>query len=298
MQLWSNLSFDPQKTDIDEHIALVATLGNMLKQDKHTKMEKFIETMPTIIQIHLIIEPNWAEVTKKAKNLEHIIQRCEPPATASPIIPGAGAVPGLYSDITQSKDQDSDSIPKPFKSTKSKGGKKSGKSKSKPQQQPQPPPPPPEEEERYKETKTIIIMRIIEVIAEVTDHTGVNKVAEDPLEDPNKGEGDNKTIIGANTKITLDNLTPPMEAITITINMVIIKAEVDVAMVVIITEVMAMKEVVVEAITITNTTNITHMMILHRLSNIVHYVHFVVALITLPNTVLKESMTSTISWRK
>ena len=30
----------------------------MLKQDKHVKMEKFIETMPTIIQTHLIIEPN------------------------------------------------------------------------------------------------------------------------------------------------------------------------------------------------------------------------------------------------
>ena len=37
-------------------------------------MEKFIEAMPTIIQIHLIIEPNWDEVTKKAKNLEHIMQ--------------------------------------------------------------------------------------------------------------------------------------------------------------------------------------------------------------------------------
>ena len=44
----------------------------MLQQDEHAKMEKFIETMPTIIQTHLIIEPNWEEVTKKAKNLEHI----------------------------------------------------------------------------------------------------------------------------------------------------------------------------------------------------------------------------------
>ena len=33
LQLWNNLSFDPQKTDVDEHIDLVATLGNMLKQD-------------------------------------------------------------------------------------------------------------------------------------------------------------------------------------------------------------------------------------------------------------------------
>ena len=116
-------------------------------------------------------------------------------------------------------------------------------------------------------------------------------MAEDPLEDHNKGEGDNKTIIGANTKITVDNLTHPMEAITITIITVIIKAEVDVAMVVIITEVLATDKVVIEAITITNTANITHMMIVHRLSNMAHNAHFVVALITLPKTVLKDSMT-------
>ena len=104
---------------------------------------------------------------------------------------------------------------------------------------------------------------------------------EDPLEDPNKGEGDNKTIIGANTKITMANLTPPVEAITITIITVIIKAEVD----------MAMEEAVIEAIIITNTTNITHMMIVHRLSNMAHHAHFTVALITPQNTILKESMT-------
>ena len=46
----------------------------MLKQDKQAKMDKFNKTMPTIIQIHLIIAPNWEEVTKKAKNLEHIIR--------------------------------------------------------------------------------------------------------------------------------------------------------------------------------------------------------------------------------
>ena len=73
LQSWNNLSFDLQKTNIDEQIDLVLTLGNMLQQDKHAKMEKFIETMPTIIQTHPIIEPNWEEVTKKAKNLEHII---------------------------------------------------------------------------------------------------------------------------------------------------------------------------------------------------------------------------------
>ena len=37
-QLWNNLSFDPQKTVIDEQINLVLTLGNMLKQDEQAKM--------------------------------------------------------------------------------------------------------------------------------------------------------------------------------------------------------------------------------------------------------------------
>ena len=58
LQSWNNLSFDPQKTDIDEQIDLVLTLGNMLQQDEQAKMEKFKETMPTIIQMHLIIAPN------------------------------------------------------------------------------------------------------------------------------------------------------------------------------------------------------------------------------------------------
>ena len=50
-----------------------------------------------------------------------------------------------------------------------------------------------------------------------------------------------------------------MVAITITIITVIIKAEVDVAMVAIITEVMVMDKAVIKAITIT-----THMMMVHR----------------------------------
>ena len=150
LQSWNNLSFNPQKTDVDEHIDLVATLGNMLKQDKHLKMEKFIETKPTIIQTHLIIEPIWAEVTKKAKNLEHIIQRCHPLATATPIITSAIAASGLHSHTTQSQDQDTDSIPKSFKSTKSKGGKKSEGANQNLNNSLNHLPLPPEEEEPYE----------------------------------------------------------------------------------------------------------------------------------------------------
>ena len=101
-----------------------------------------------------------------------------------------------------------------------------------------------------KKQTTIIIIKITEAITEATNPTGVNKaVAEKLIKVFNKGEGDSKTIIGANTKATMDNLTPPMEAIIIIITMVIIEAEVDMAMVVIITEVAAMDEAIIKAIT-------------------------------------------------
>ena len=142
-----------------------------------------------------------------------------------------------------------------------------------------------------KRQTTITIMRILEVITEAANPTGVNKVAENLIEDPKRGEGDNKSITGANTKATVDNLTPPAEAITVKITTVIIKAEVDVAMVVIITEVTAMDKAIIEAITITNTTNITHMLMDHRWSNMANHVHFMVTLTTLLSIALKESMT-------
>ena len=292
LQSWNNLSFDPQKTDIDEQIDLVSTLGNMLGQDEQAKMEKCIETMPTIIQTHLIIEPNWADITKKAKNLEHTIQKCEALAIAPPSLQGAGAVPSLYSHIAQSQDQDSDNIPKLFKSTKGRGGKKSGKGKQKSQQQHQPPPPPPKEEEHYEETNNYYHNETIGAITEATDLTGANKVAAESLiEAPNKGEGTSKIIIGGNTKAAMGKSTPPPEDITTIIIMVIIKAEVDMAMVVIITEAVVMGEAVIKAITITNTTNITHMMMAHKWSNMAHHAHFVVVSITLLSIVLRESMT-------
>ena len=66
LQSWNSLSFGPQKTDVDEQIDLIVTLGDILGQDEQSKMEKIIETMPTIIQTHFIIEPDWEHVAKKA----------------------------------------------------------------------------------------------------------------------------------------------------------------------------------------------------------------------------------------
>ena len=67
LQSWNILIFDPQKTDVDEHIDLINTLGDMLGQTAELKMEKFIDTMLTIIQTHLITCKTWAKTTKKAK---------------------------------------------------------------------------------------------------------------------------------------------------------------------------------------------------------------------------------------
>ena len=72
--------------------------------------------------------------------------------------------------------------------------------------------------------------------------------------------------------------------------MVIIEVEMDMVMVVIITEVMTAVKTVIEAITITNTTNITHMMMAHRWSNMAHHVHFAVFSTTLLSTALRENM--------
>ena len=172
------------------------------------KWNKFIETMPTIIQTHLIIEPDWNKVTKKAKNLEHIIQKCEAPAIAPSSLQGEGAVPSLYSHIAQSQDQGTDNIPKPYKSTIGRGGRKSGKGKQKSQQQSQPPPPPPEEEEKYEETNDNYHNE---------NYRGNNRGhrpyrgqqggGRKPYQGPNKGKGVSKVIIGDNTKATVGNTT-------------------------------------------------------------------------------------------
>ena len=141
-------------------------------------------------------------------------------------------------------------------------------------------------------------MRNIEVIIEATDLIGVNAYGvSQHIEDPNIGKGDNKTIPGANTKATADNLIPPTEAIII-ISLAIIEAEVVVAVVETISDPVVTGEAITKAMIITNTTNITHMMMDHRLNIMAHHVHFAVVLIILLNIALKENMTSIISWRK
>ena len=149
LQSWNILSFNPKTTDVDEHINLINTLGDMVDQKEEAKKEKFIETMPTMIQTHLIMCKDWATVKDTVKSLEHIIMKCDPSTPAMPMMATGATVPGLYSHIAHSVDKDEGEIPKPFKSAKPKQTRGRGKPKGKPQEQRQNPPKAQEADETY-----------------------------------------------------------------------------------------------------------------------------------------------------
>ena len=134
LQSWNILSFNPKTTDVDEHINLINTLGDMVDQKEEAKKEKFIETMPTMIQTHLIMCKDWAMVKDTAKSLKHIIMKCDPPTLAMPTMATGATVPGLYSHIAHSVDKEEGEIPQ---------------LKGKPQEQRQNPPKAQEADETY-----------------------------------------------------------------------------------------------------------------------------------------------------
>ena len=92
----------------------------MVDQKEEAKKETFIETMPTMMQTHLITCKDWATVKDTAKSLEHIIMKCDPPTPAMPTMATGATVPGLYSHIAHSVDKEEGEIPQPFKGTKPK----------------------------------------------------------------------------------------------------------------------------------------------------------------------------------
>ena len=120
---------------IDSFATMVKAVGNMLGQTEESKMEIFIDTMPTIIQTHPITEKTWQETTDKVKELEHIIRKCYPLAAALPNLAKGTTVPGLYSHIAHSDDKEETDIPQPFKGAHPKQAKPRGKGKGKQPQQ-------------------------------------------------------------------------------------------------------------------------------------------------------------------
>ena len=149
LQLWNILSFNPKTTDVDEHIDLINTLGYMVDQKEEAKMEKLIETMPTMIQTHLIMCKDWAAVKDTVKSLEHIIIKCDPPTPVMTMMATGTPVQGLYSHIAHLVDKEEGEIPQPFKGTKLKQTRGRGKPKGKPQEQRQNPPKAQEADETY-----------------------------------------------------------------------------------------------------------------------------------------------------
>ena len=135
LQSWNILSFNPKTTDVDEHIDLINTLGDMVDQKEEAKKEKFIETMATMIQTHLIMCKDSATVKDTTKSLKHIIMKCDPPTLAMPMMATGAAIPGLYSHIAHSVDKEEGEIPQLFKGTKPKQTRCRGKPKGKPQEQ-------------------------------------------------------------------------------------------------------------------------------------------------------------------
>ena len=149
LQSWNILSFNPKTTDVDEHIDLINTLGDMVDQKEEAKKEKIIETMPTMIQTHLIMCKDWDTVKDTTKSLEHIIMKCDQPTQAMPMMATGATVLGLYSHIAHSVDKEEGDIPQPFKGAKPKQTRGRGKPKGKPQDQGQNPPKVQEVEENY-----------------------------------------------------------------------------------------------------------------------------------------------------
>ena len=141
LQSCNILVFDPQKMDVDEHIDLINMLGDMLGQKAESKMEKFIDTMPIIIQTCLITKKTLEKTTDKAKELEHIINKCDPLAAALPNLTKGATVPSSYSHIAHSDDKEETDIRQPFKGAHPKQPKHRGGGKGKqPEQKPKNPP--------------------------------------------------------------------------------------------------------------------------------------------------------------
>ena len=298
LQSWNILAFDPQKTDIDEHIDLINTLGNMLGQTEVSKMEKFIDTMPTIIQTHLITEKTWQETTEKMKELEHIIRKCYPLAAALPNLAKGTTVPGLYSHMALSDDKEETDIPQPFK-----GAHHSLNKNQKICQY------------RHKMINTImkiltiiIIMKTIEVNLEDVDPIEA-KIQVDFLEATIHMAEVNK--IRTHTKANIK-----MRAIKAIItraikDSIITHAEISLRVIATLNlEVEAMAEaeaiivamvtagLIIEVMLTINTISIVVMMMSTRQINMVHHMHYALAIITHLNISSRESMISMILWKR
>ena len=202
MQSWNILSFNPKTTDVDEHIDLINTLGDMVDQNEEAKKEKFIETMPTMIQTHLTMCKDWAMVKDTVKSLEHIIVKCNPPTPAMSMMATGATVPGLYSHIAHSVDKEEGEIPQLFKGATPKQTRGRGKPKGKPQEQRQNPPKAQEVDETYTYENPTITTTMPQVRVKAADLIMV-RVETDNLEGLyHKTEAKDLNIVSVSFRLT------------------------------------------------------------------------------------------------
>ena len=265
--------------------------------------------MPTIIQTHLITEKTWQETTNKAKELEHIIRKCDPLAVALPTLAKGTTVPGLYSHIAHSHDKEETDIPQLFKGAQSNPSlevEEKANSLNKNQKICQ---------HRYKAINTI--MRILPIIT-ITRIIEVNPEDVDPIEakiQVNSLEAticvaevneirahirDNIKMIAIRAIITRaikDFIITHIEIFLRVIAMAILEAEAMAKAEAIIVAMVTVGPIIEVMLTI-NTISIMVMMMSTRQINMVHHMHYAVATITLLNIASKESMISMILWKR
>ena len=300
------LTFNHQKMDVDEHIDLVHTLGNMLGQKNESKKDKFIDTMPTIIQTHLITEKDWPKTTKKAKELEHIIRKCDPPAAT---LDKGTTVPGLYSHIAHSNDKDEADILQPFKGAHPKQPKPRGGDKGKkPQQKLKNPPQTQEDSYNYENTNNYYHNENYRgqsrgrrpYRVQNTGHSfrGQNFHGRGQRnQNTYQGQYQNDGYQSNNCQVIKDSIIPHAE-ISLKVIVMVNQEEEAVAMAEAITEVMVEVGSIIEAMLITNIISIMFSMMSTRRINMGHHVLYAVAIITLPNIALKESTILVILWKR
>ena len=227
-----------------------------------------------------------------------------------PTLAKGTADPGLYSHIAHSDDKDKMDIPQPFKGAHPKQPKSRGGGKGKqPQQKPKHLSPQIQDDQyNYEDTTNITIMRIIEVNPEGVDliEAKIHVISSEAK----------IFVVEANEIRTHTKVNIKMMAIKAIItraikDFIITHVEISlrvIAMAIPEVEAMAKAEAIITAVVMVgpftevmltiNTISIMVMMMSTRQSNMVHHVHYAVAIITLPNIASRESMKSMILWKR
>ena len=266
----------------------------MLGQKEESKKDKFIDTMPTIIQMHLITEKTWADITKKAKELEHIIRKCDLPAAAVPTLAKGNPVPSLYSHIAHSDDKDEMDISQPFKGACPKQPKSRGGGKGKQPQKKLKNLPPQTQDDQYNYDDTNNYYHNENYRGQSRGQNagcsfrGQNFCGRGQRnQNIYQGQYQMMAIKAIITRVIVDSIITHIKTFLKAIAMDNLEAEA-----------MVTAGPIIEVMLIINIISITVMMMSTRQTNMAHLVHCAEDTITPPNIALRESMTLMILWKR